>query len=130
MTQLVRRALVVGAIALLPASAVAEVSDKAATIPEHWFFAVPGSLILFLAGRYRWWLGALLAIVPAFLVIGSFEMTRDPDIGPALWREQGLTYFASLWASDLLLLIALCAGIWRGLKREHALSARAPHARG
>ena len=94
-----------------PTVALAEVSDKASTIPQHWFLAIPIAAVLFLAPRIRWWLGVVLAIVPAFLILGSIDLTFDPDLGPALWREQGWPYFASLWGSDLLILAALILGL-------------------
>jgi hypothetical protein len=101
-----------------PTVAFAEVSDTVATIPQHWFLAIPIAAALFLAGSFRWWLGALLAIVPAFSLLGSIDMTVDQYIGPALWREQGWPYFASLWGSDLLMLSALLLGIRRGWARR------------
>ena len=100
-----------------PSVALAEVSDKAATIPQHWALAVPVAVVLFLAPRFRWWLGVVLAIVPAFLLLGSIDLTFDPHLGPALWREQGWPYFVSLWGSDLLVTLALFLGLRSGWAR-------------
>jgi hypothetical protein len=98
--------------------ASAEVSDKAASIPQHWLLALPLAAILFLAASFRWWLGAVLAVVPVFILLGSIDMTFDKYIGPALWHEQGWPYFASLWGSDLLILGALASGVRRGWARR------------
>ncbi len=119
--QTLRSILVLLLIAIIPASALAEVSDKAPTIPRHWVIAIPIAAVLFAAGSHRWWLGALLAVVPIFILLGSIDMTFDQYVGPALWREQGWPYFASLWSSDLLMLGALLLGIRRGwARRQHS----------
>lgn len=104
--------------------ASAEVSDKAVTIPQHWLLALPLAAVLFLAASFRWWLGAVLAVVPVFILLGSLDMTFDEYIGPALWREQGWPYFASRWAPDLLMLGALAVGVRRGWARHQASHAR------
>jgi hypothetical protein len=117
--------LAVLGIVAAPAVSFAEVSDKAATIPQDWALAVPIAAILFLAAGLRWWLGVVLAVVPAFMLLGSIDMTFDQCIGPALWREQGWPYFASLWGSDLLMLAALLIGIRRGWARRQ-VSRKAP----
>jgi hypothetical protein len=53
--------------------ASAEVSDKAATIPQDWLLALPLAAVLFLAASFRWWLGAVLAVVPVFILLGSLR---------------------------------------------------------
>jgi hypothetical protein len=106
-------------VVLVSASvASAEVSDKAATISQHWLLAIPLAAILFVAASFRWWLGAVLAVVPVFILLGSIDMTFDEYIGPALWQERGWPYFASLWGSDLLMLGALAIGVRRGWARR------------
>lgn len=98
--------------------ALAEVSDKAATMSQHWYVAVPLTIALYFAGRFRWWLGAFLGILPTFLLIGAIEMALDPHVGRGLWREQGWLYFMSLWSSDMLMLAAMTLGIYQGWRRQ------------
>jgi hypothetical protein len=108
------------ALVVRPATAIAEVSDKAASIPDHWIVAVPVAILVFLIARFRWWLAIPIAVVPAIFLSGSFDMTADPHIGGGLWQEQGLPYFLSLWSSDLFVVVALGAGAFRGWRRRRS----------
>lgn len=116
-----RRAVPVLLMALaVPAAASAEVSDKVLAIPQHWFIALPIAALTFAAGSFRWWLGAPLAVVPILSFAGTIELSIDPEVGAALWREQGWPYFASLWFSDFLMLGALLVGLRRGWMRRRS----------
>jgi hypothetical protein len=103
---------------LWPGAALAEVSDKAASIPEHWLVATPAAALLFFAASFRWWLALPLGIVPTVLVSGSLDMTLDHQFGGALWHEQGFPYFLSLWSSDVFVVAALVLGGYRGWRRH------------
>ena len=103
----------------LPQSALAEVSDKAASISDHWTTSLPIAAVALLLGGWRWWLAIPVA---GLLVVNTWRdvtMAMDPYVGAALWQEQGLNYFISLWASDLVLAASLVAGFyWGWLKRD------------
>lgn len=113
-----RRLGVCGAVALLvvalPHRAFAEVSDKAASIPEHWMLALPFATVALIAAWWRWWLAIPLGWLLVAKIWVGFEMFVDPDIGRALLREQGIHYFLSLWGSDLLVATGLVAGFLLG----------------
>jgi len=125
-TRIARGVLIGLLIAAHASIASAEVSDKAATIPQHWLLAIPLAAVLFLVARFRWRLGALLAVVPALVLWASYDLTFDGHVGSALLHEQGWPYFASLWGSDLLLLAALVLGIHRGWQRGSTAHGRPP----
>ena len=95
---------------------IAEVSDKFPSMAEYWYTAIPIALGLMLAGFIRWWLGAIFAIFPIFIFLGSVDLAFN-SLGRALYREQGIVFFINIFASDILMLFASGAGIYLGYRR-------------
>jgi hypothetical protein len=120
---------VVGAFALasIPRVAFAEVSDKVSSVPEHWIRAVPIAAVLLLAARWRWWLALPLALPLGAMIWAGVELPREPYIGPALLQEQGWTYFASLWCSDVVMAAGLAVGASLGWRRRSRAGASLPN---
>jgi len=113
------RALSLLLFALLPMSALAEVSDKAASIPQLWLTGLIAGAIAFLIGRYRVTLGAILLPVSALIVLAGLEPVRDPFVGPAVIAEQGGGYLVAAYGSAFMLLGLHLAGLWLGWHRRH-----------
>ena len=104
-------------LALLPVPALAEVSDKVASIPQLWLTGAFAGVVAFLASRYRVALGAILLPVSAFFVFAGLEPIRDPYVGPAIISEQGPIYVVAVYGSTIILLALHVAGLWLGWRR-------------
>ena len=84
------------AVMLFPASAFAEVSDKMPSITRIWIEGAIVGVIGFFLARYRIWAGLIFGLVTFFFCIGTYDLTSDPYVGPAIIAEQGKPYlFAS-----------------------------------
>jgi hypothetical protein len=120
---------VLGAVVLatLPRPALAEVSDKVSSIPEHWIVALPVAAVLLLATCWRWWLALPLALPVVALIWSGVELRSEPYIGPALMQEQGWGYFISLWSSDFIMAAGLAAGAFLGWRRRSRTGAALPN---
>ena len=110
-------------LVLLPLPALAEVSDKVASIPQLWLTGVLGGVVAFLASRYRVALGVILLPVSLFLIFVGLEPVRDPYVGPAVVSEQGQIYVVAVYVSAILLLALHLAGLWLGWRRWHRTAA-------
>jgi putative exporter of polyketide antibiotics len=66
----------------------AEVSDKCTSVEEHWFFAVPLSIVSFLVAR-RWWWVFPMAVLFAALVSGTMELPYEEPFGAGLLQSRG-----------------------------------------
>ena len=108
---------------LLPLPALAEVSDKVASIPQLWISGTLAGIVVFLASRYRFALGAILLPVSAFLVFAGLEPIRDPYVGPAIAAEQGQIYVVSVYGSAIILLGLHLVGLCLGWRRRHMAAA-------
>ena len=106
-------------LVLLPLPALAEVSDKVASVPQLWLTGVLAGVVAFLAGRYRVALGAILLPVSMFLIFAGLEPIRDPFVGPAIISEQGQTYVVAVYGSAIILLALHLAGLWLGWRRRY-----------
>jgi hypothetical protein len=89
---------------------VLEVIDKAATPGQLWVASAFASVIAFVTCRR--WPRALYFFIPAglFYTWGVVALYRDPDVGPAVWREGGWPYAAHMVLSTLLVLVAPIIG--------------------
>ena len=98
--------------------ALAEVSDKILPIPGMWVQALLIGGIAILAGRFRWWLGVPFLILPIVIALSTFGLRHGSDLGPAIIKEQGETYFHHFYASSLLAASLVALGIWIGWRRR------------
>ena len=110
--------LILVALSTFPVSALAEVSDKMATIPQLWVQGAIGSLALLLLVRLSRWFALPGAAVVAFLGIGSYETFADPFVGPAILHEQGTPYLASSYGSVALMAAGLIVGFAPNRRRR------------
>lgn len=106
------------ALVSAPGPAFAEVSDKATSIEEHWILALPMAAALLLMPRWRWWTALPLAFLLAALIHATMELPNEPNFGAGLLEEQGWPYFASLWSSDSMMVVALAIGGFLGWRRR------------
>ena len=126
MRRLMLSLAIAAATAVAPSVARAEVSDKIPSIPSLWLGPLAYGGLALLLTRFRWWL--CFALIPLTLILAgaSFsELIRDPDIGPAILREQGVPYVASVYGSVALLIAMQAVAVWVGLRARSRSSARA-----
>ena len=102
----------------IPGAALAEVSDKVASVPSLWITAFAAGALALLAGRYKLLLGVALLPISLFLVAASLEPVLDPYVGPAVVQEQGEAYLASVYASCAVILSLHLFGLWLGFRRR------------
>jgi len=107
-------------LVLAPSLALAEVSDKVATVPQLWLTAVLAGTTALLAGRYRLLLGLALLPVSLFLVLATLEPINDPYVGPAVVSELGHSYVHAGYGSAFTLLGLHAVGLWLGWRRKRA----------
>jgi hypothetical protein len=86
--------------------AQAEVMDKEPTLLQTWALALVGGGLALGVARFRWWLGAIIGLLPAAYFIGLWQEVHDPFVGPAIRLEAGASYVRSS---------ALAAVVWIGL---------------
>ena len=103
-----------------PSSALAEVSDKVATVPQLWLTAVLAGTTALLAARYRLLLGLALLPMSLFLVLATLEPINDPYVGPAVVSELGHSYVHAGYGSAFTLLGLHAVGLWLGWRRKRA----------
>lgn len=95
-----------GLLMTLPCIAYAEVSDKVPSSLDIWLFGLGAALLCVLAGRLRRWLVLVVCIAPALWFFSLLMEIHSPDVGPALYAEQGKMYYLHAY----LALIAMTAG--------------------
>ena len=106
------------AITFCPAVAVAEVSDKIASIPVIWVQgAIIGAIVSF-AAWFRWWLAFPAVLFALFLVFGMLDLWADPYMREAILHEHGSVYFVTLASEIALIVIGAAFGAWFGYARN------------
>jgi hypothetical protein len=110
----------------LAATSAAEVMDKMPTTEEMWLTAL---LLGITAGTLAWLHPALLLAVIPMAVIGpadapltALSELYHPHVGPAVAREAGWTYIASVYATNALW---PCGGLigalyWRRVRKHES----------
>lgn len=105
----------------LAAPAFAEAADNVLSIPGMWIQAVLIGGLAILAGRFRWWLGLPFMVLPLVIALATFGRRLDPEVAPAIIREQGLVYFQNSYASAVMAALMVGVGIWMGWGRRKRL---------
>jgi hypothetical protein len=110
-----KRMLVIPLFAPFPA--LAEVSDKMATIPQLWVQGLLSALILLVLVRASaWWIiPGVLAV--AFFVYGAYSTFADPFMGQAVFHEQGIPYIVSAYGSAAVMGAGALVGLILNRKR-------------
>jgi len=83
-----------------------------------WLQAVLIGGVAVLVGRFRWWLGLPFMILPIVIALSTLGLRHSPDLGPAIIKEQGESYFFHFYASALLAALLVGIGIWMGWQRR------------
>ncbi|QNT62898.1 hypothetical protein [Ralstonia solanacearum] len=102
------------AAALLSIScpAYAEVSDKVPSVYALWLAGLAAGVVCAVVGRFlRTWLWILVPLAAVVFVSLLLEI-HAPDVGAALYREQGAAYYAQAYLAFGLVLLGSWIG-WR-----------------
>ena len=110
-------------LVLAPMPALAEVSDKVASIPQLWLTGALAGVVALLASRYRITLGTILLPISMLLVFAGLEPIHDPYVGPAVISEQGQIYVVAVYGSAIMLLALHFVGLWLGWRRRQRAAA-------
>lgn len=95
---------------VLPTPALAEVSDKMATQPGLWVSGgIVGIVLVWGIWKSKWvnFVGAPLAVLFFYF---AWDTLRQPDIGPAIIKEQGSAYILALYGSAVLVVLGVVLG--------------------
>ncbi len=105
-----------GALWFVASSASAEVMDKELGQGVIWIWCLGASLIGFVAGRWKPWLGGVLLVVSLILPATVLFELGDRNIGPHIVREAGWSYVVGAWAATVVLLVSHVSGIVIGVR--------------
>ena len=95
---------------LFPLTVNAEVSDKMATQPDLWLSGLLVGVLIAAGIRWSKWLNLVGLPLTALFVYFAYDTLAQPDIGPAIIREQGGHYIVALYGSASLALIGVLIG--------------------
>ena len=119
-THALTRTLSATGLYLMTPPAFAEVSDKILSVPGMWVQALLIGCAAILAGRFRWWLGLPFMVLPIVIALSTFGLRHGSELGPAIIKEQGESYFLNFYASAFLAAAMVGIGIWMGWRRRKA----------
>jgi hypothetical protein len=95
---------------LIPSNVYAEVSDKMPTQPGLWITGLITGAIVALLLRWSKWLNILAAPLVLLFFYFAYDTLAQPDIGPAIIKEQGTPYIIALYGSAVLVLVGTVVG--------------------
>lgn len=98
--------------AAISCNALAEVSDKIASIPGMWFQGLLlGGVAFFLASK-AWWLSIVGIAFSIFLLFAVYDMQADENLRRSIILEQGNSYFLHGYSAYSLIAIG-SIGLWQ-----------------
>ncbi|AQW30100.1 hypothetical protein ACEQ38_15940 [Ralstonia syzygii subsp. celebesensis] len=100
------------ALLLVSGPAYAEVSDKVPSIHELWLAGLAAGVVCAAAGWFRHRLLWVLLPLAALFFVSLLLEIHAPDVGAALYREQGAAYYAQAYLAFGLVLLGGWIG-WR-----------------
>lgn len=113
-------------LALLPGTALAEVSDKEPTAQLFWAVGLAAGLLCLVFARNRPWLGALVFLPAALWFTSLFLEIHSVDVGPYLLQEQGAAYYVQAYASCAIVFCGLVVGFILHRRRSPSMPIESP----
>ena len=110
----------------LPLEAFAEVSDKMPSITEIILKGIVIAVVVFMAGRLKWWLGLIALPVAVLFLIGTISLWHEVGMREALLKEQGWLYFAALAFQVFIISLASIVGAVIGYRKPGSEPDRSP----
>lgn len=108
------RIISIASMLLVPAVALAEVSDK---LPSIWLLLLQGILfgaISLFMSLFRWWLGFIGIALAMLMISGTYDLWQEPYLRDAITNEQGIKYFTISITGALLVMIGSLNGMILG----------------
>lgn len=106
----------IGTVAF-PSIAAAEVMDKEPTLVVIWAWALIGGSLGIIGWRFRWWVGAALALLPAGYFLALRSEITDPYVAPAIIEEAGYGYVRWSYYAAAVFIALHAIGVWRAVRR-------------
>ena len=97
-------------VLIIPLTSQAEVSDKMATQSGLWLSGFIAGALLAVFIRWSRWANIIGLPLIALFFYFAYDTLAQPDIGPAIIREQGAPYIVALYGSAVLVLVGLLVG--------------------
>ncbi len=97
-------------LSLVPLNVYAEVSDKSPTQSGLWITGLITCAVVTLLLRWSKWLNILAAPLVLLFFYFAYDTLAQPDIGPAIIKEQGTLYITALYGSAVLVLVGVIVG--------------------
>jgi CBS-domain-containing membrane protein len=97
-------------ILLFPISAAAEVSDKMATQQGLWLSGLLTGLVVAVCIRWSKWTNLIAIPLAVMFLYFAYDTLAQPNIGPAIIKEQGTPYIVALYGSAILVVIGVLIG--------------------
>lgn len=116
---------------LVPSAAFAEVSDKMPSITSIFIQGTAIAAILFVVGKFRWWLGVLFSPVVILFVISAISLWNEVGMRETLLKEQGWLYFGALLFQCIVIGVGTTIGSILGYRKHtpnKALNSQPPAA--
>ena len=103
---------------ILSCNVYAEVSDKMPTQQEIWLTGIIVSFVFIILLRWAKWINILAIPLTILFFYFAFDTLTQPDIGPAIVKEQGKTYILALYGSTTSVLLSVIVGNILNRKRK------------
>ena len=81
-----------------------------ATQTELWLAGATVGSVLMAGIAWKSWINYLATPIMILFFYAAYSTLSEPFIGPAVVREQGISYILALYGSGAIVLIALLAG--------------------
>ena len=105
----------------VPTAAIAEVSDKEPTLLWLWGLGATAAIICCIGACFCRWLIPVLAAYPFLWFVSFFIEIHAPDIGHALYLEQGILYYVQAYLSFILFLSGIILGLALNHRRRNSI---------
>lgn len=106
---------------LLPAAALAEVSDKAASMEQLLISAVVVAVVAYALIQWHALAGVVATALALAMTSLNYDLLLDPFIGPQLLREQGAIYaWVSYGSAAAVYAAVVTAWLSRYFRRRRA----------
>jgi hypothetical protein len=98
-------------------NALAEVSDKMASIPELWLHGMIVGLLIYFLTVWRIGFVILGGLFIAFFAFAAYDTLNSPFIGEAIIKEQGVPYIVASYSATVIISICSILGVIKNKRR-------------
>ena len=91
-----------------------------ATQPGLWLSGLLAGLVVALGIRWSKWLNIIGLPLAALFFYFAYDTLAQPDIGPAIIKEQGKPYIMALYGAAVLVFIGVVTGNYLNKVKVHS----------